>query len=123
MENIKQYEDLSNAYIFSCLRLTENEYLNPGNVEKTCPTNVSPLKNLIADPIWDFKEVGDNMLYLVKTRVNHEQAIEWCQGLGAQLVEIWTEKEYKDVRYKIYIYIVLPVTNTDNAPPHHLPSP
>ena len=51
----------------------------------------------VTDPVWNFIEVGDSMLYLVNTVLNYNQAKEGCHGLGAQLMEIWTEQEYQDV--------------------------
>ena len=58
------------------------------------------------------------MLYFVNQPAYYEHAKEWCQGLGAQLVEMWTEKEYEDVRYKI----VVPVTVTVHHISHHFAS-
>ena len=31
------------------------------------------------------------------TSLEYGAAKMWCQGLGAQLVEFWTEQEYQDV--------------------------
>ena len=52
---------------------------------------------LISDLVWDFEEVGDSMLHYVNTSLEYGAAKMWCQGLGAQLVEFWTEQEYQDV--------------------------
>ena len=38
------------------------------------------------------------MLYYVKASLQYKEAREWCHSLGAQLVELWSEQEYQDVR-------------------------
>ena len=38
------------------------------------------------------------MLYYVKASLQYKEAKEWCYSLGAQLVELWSEQEYQDVR-------------------------
>ena len=60
-------------------------------------SNESNVNTFVSDPVWNFEEVGDSMLYHVNTYLNYNNAKKWCQGLGAQLVEFWTEKEYQDV--------------------------
>ena len=52
---------------------------------------------LISDPVWDLEKVGDSTLHYVNTELEYSDAKMWCQGLGAQLVEFWTEQEYQDV--------------------------
>ena len=37
------------------------------------------------------------MLFYVNTSMWYDQAKMWCEGVGAQLVEFWTEQEYQDV--------------------------
>ena len=55
------------------------------------------ISTLISDPVWDFEEAGDSKLHYVNTSLEYGNAKMWCHGLGAQLVEFWTDKEYQDV--------------------------
>ena len=82
----------------SCLTQHGNEYLNPGK-DRACSSFISwcYVYTQISDPVWDFEEVGDSMLHYVNTSLEYGNAKMWCQGLGAQLVEFWTEQEYRDV--------------------------
>ena len=63
---------------------------------------------LISDLVWDFEEVGDSMLHYVNTSLEYGAAKMWCQGLGAQLVEFWTEQEYQDVSAYLSIFYQKP---------------
>ena len=42
------------------------------------------------------------MLYYVKASLQYKEAKEWCHSLGAELVELWSEQEYQDVRNYIW---------------------
>ena len=75
-----------------------NQFLNPGKERQQLQVFFeSHIISLIADPFWDFVKVGNSMLYHVKTSLKYDIAKMWCQGLGAQLVELWNEQEYQDL--------------------------
>ena len=53
-------------------------------------------------PSDSFKNVGDSRLYYDNKKMTYSKAKERCQDLGATLVEIWTEKEWKKVTHNSY---------------------
>ena len=53
------------------------------------------------------------MLHYVNTSLEYGAAKMWCQGLGAQLVEFWTEQEYQDVSASVLIFKFSSKTSPD----------
>ena len=67
--------------------------------DKSCITMMDFVcqKNLL----WDqdpFEKVGSTMLYFNRTPSSYDEAINSCEKYGAHLVEVFTEKEWQQVK-------------------------
>ena len=53
-----------------------------------------------------FTKVGSRMLHYNPMELNYDEALQYCAGLGARLVEIHTEQEWVEVKQPCHRKII-----------------
>ena len=84
-----------------------NPYVVKGEQNDFFPKYISQIFSIFLSDLGPFTWVGSTMLYHNQTPSTYDEAIYSCAKYGAHLVEVFTEKEWRQVKSKQKYFIAL----------------